>query len=68
MLVSNPLTVHLLAENLYGKRVTLHDLSATTLSEEHFKQIWHCIKTDNFDGNGQQKKKLKDIIALTVNS
>jgi RimJ/RimL family protein N-acetyltransferase len=44
--VSNPLAVYLLAENIYGNRVTLHDFSATTLSEEHFKQIWHCVKTE----------------------
>lgn len=44
--VSNPLAVHLLAENLYGNRVTLHDLSATILSEDHFKQIWQSVKTE----------------------
>ena len=44
--VSNPLPVHLLVENLYGKSVTLHYLSATTLSEERVKQIWQCVKTE----------------------
>ncbi|NNH79004.1 GNAT family N-acetyltransferase [Acinetobacter sp. ANC 5380] len=44
--VSNPLAVHLLSENLYGNRVTLHDLSATRLNEDHFKQIWQCVKTE----------------------
>ena len=44
--VSNSLAVHLLAENLYGHSATLHDLSVTTPSEEHFKQIWQCVKTE----------------------
>ncbi len=44
--VANPLAVHLLVENLYGKSVTLHYLSATTLSEDRFKQIWQCVKTE----------------------
>ena len=46
MPISNSLAVHLLAENLYGNRVTLHCLSVATLSEEHFKQIWQCVKTE----------------------
>jgi len=46
MPISNPLAVHLLAENLYGNRVTLHCLSVATLSKEHFKQIWQCVKTE----------------------
>ncbi|TCB49600.1 N-acetyltransferase [Acinetobacter sp. ANC 4779] len=44
--VANPLSIHLVAENLCGKNVKLHDLSATPLSEEHFKQIWQCVKTE----------------------
>ena len=44
--VSNLLAVHLLAENLYGNSATLQDLSVTTPSEEHFKQIWQCVKTE----------------------
>ncbi|NNH35460.1 GNAT family N-acetyltransferase [Acinetobacter sp. NIPH 2377] len=44
--VSNSLAVYLLAENLYGHSATLHDLSVTIPSEEHFKQIWQCVKTE----------------------
>ena len=44
--VSNSLPVHLLVENLYGKDVTLHYLSATTLNEERVQQIWQCVKTE----------------------
>lgn len=44
--VSNPLPVHLLVENIYGKNVTLHCFSAATLNEERVQQIWQCVKTE----------------------
>ena len=44
--IPNPLPVHFLAENLYGKNVTLHYLSATILTEDRVKQIWQCVNTE----------------------
>ena len=44
--LSNPLPIHLWVENLDGKSVTLHALSAMTLSENRVKQIWQCVETE----------------------